>query len=245
MKKVSAIVLAVLMLMMVAVPFASAEDASAEMKVVVETVEGAKGEEVEVPVSFSHDAKYGLINGTLKVEYDADALELVVPVNKRGNEDLTMIMNSEVITLTVEAMQPEAGVIDFALAGTAGIMDFEGVMMTLKFKVLTDVAGTYEVKVTGGDDLSLEDVDTATATAAGEVVKAVVVGGVGGVKVVEATQAPTTEAPTTAAPTAAPTEAPATTTIPDTATGETTPWALLTVTALAGAALVGLTMKRK
>lgn len=234
MKKVSAIVLAVLMLMMVAVPFASAEGETAELKVSVPTVTANKGEEIEVPVTFSNDQKYGLINGTLKVEYDAEALELIVPVNKRDTEDLTMIID-DIIALTVEAKQPEAGVIDFGFAGSKGILDFEGTLMTLKFKVLTDEVGSYAVKVTAGDDLTFEDIDSATAEAAGDTVKVVIAGGVGAVAVAEAT---TTEAPTT-------TEAATTTTIPDTATGETTPWALLTVTALAGAALVGLTMKRK
>ena len=108
-----------------------------------------------------------------------------------------------------------------------------GVAMTVTFK-LKDSSAVAELPIS----LVVDEWTTADGNAVEEAPIKVD----GAIKIAEAT---TTEAPTTTEAAATTTEAATTTTIPDTATGETTPWALLTVTALAGAALVGLTMKRK
>lgn len=219
MKKVSAIVLAVLMLMMVAVPFASAEDAPAVFT--IDVSEASVGDS-EVTVTVNYETALKILNGKLTLTYDAEKLEVVVPIDPEYNEaDESLIAGKNLSRVGMAAVNlDKEGEIVVGFVSQDKTIAASGVAMTVTFK-LKDSSAVAELPIS----LVVDEWTTADGNAVEEAPIKVD----GAIKIAEAT---TTEAATT-------------TTIPDTATGETTPWALLTVTALAGAALVGLTMKRK
>ena len=251
MKKVSAIVLAVLMLIMAAVPFAASAEDAPVVTLSAADVKLAPGADGTLKVSFDTGDGFYLINGSVYVIYNADELEVKVPVNGKGKTDYTMLLGDEVSkmvadgnTLTAaddETLEEGQEAVKVAFAASAGINDTTGTLLNVPVK-LKDGVKEATVKVVAGADLSVEDADEVTVNAVAEEIE---------VKVAE--EAPvattTTGAPTTTTTAPAPadttTAAPADNTTAAPEAGENTPWALLTVTALAGAALVGLTMKRK
>ncbi len=230
MKKVSAIVLAVLMLMMAAVPFASAEEEAAVFTMDVSDV--AVGD-TEVTVTVNYETALAILNGKMTLTYDATKLEVVVPIDEEYDEpDESLIAGKNLSRVGMASVNlDKEGEIIVGFVSQEKAIAKSGVAMAVTFKLKG---------VSAAAELPLKLVVNEWTTAEGNAVegKAIEVEDV--IAITEPTEAPTaapTEAPT-AAPTAAPTEG-------TPATGEATPWALLTVTALAGAALVGLTMKRK
>ncbi len=230
MKKVSAILLSLTLLLLAMVPFAaSADDVTLTLTVGSATVD--KDGVAQVPITFSNTAGYGIMEIQITVEYDPDQVEFIVPKNINGDA-ITGLMtegNWQKVDGVDKPMTP--GAVNIATIATGPIEATSGTLYNLQFQVLdAEYGDEFTITLTNvsatladedGNEVALTDVEI-------EVVDGVIT-------VAEPTTAPTTEA-TTAAPT--------TGTKPND-TGDSTPWSLLAVAALASAGLVVMTMKRK
>lgn len=241
MKKISAIVLAIALVLMMSVPFS----ASAATTFVAPTVEAEVGA-TEIVYTVGYEQNDYIANGKVEIEYDAEKVELVVPT-KTDRVTGEEVPNPDVFGKIVDGAVVNASVegkVIVAFAKATPIAD-TGVVAELVFALKdTAVAGDeIAIKVSTPewiDDLNEEKCDTVAAAEGKIVVKE---------KAEETTTAPTeattvaTEATTVAPTTAAPTTAAPTTKAPTTA-GEATPWALLATVTMAGAALVVLSTKK-
>lgn len=243
MKKISAIVLAIALVLMMSVPFT----ASAASTFVAPAVEAEVGA-TEIAYTVSYEQTDYIANGKVEIEYDAEKLELVIPT--KTDRDGNVVDNPDAMGKLPAAVVNAAteGKIIIAFASASPIAD-TGVVAELVFalKDTAVVGDEIAVKVSTSewiDDLG-DDYAADVAAAEGKIVVTE-----------KATEAPTTteaapttteaEVTTTEAPattTAAPTTAAPTTKAPTTA-GEATPWALLATVTMAGAALVVLSTKK-
>lgn len=214
MKKISAIVLAIVLVMMASVPFCASADTTF-------TVSGGEvTTDVEtITVTIGYETSDEILNGKYYVTYDPAKLELVVP---KKTSEMNGIAGATFIPNTDKAAEGEfqAGFM------VADPMDASGTMATLTFKLLAPAVGDVY-------DIALEVTEWATQDA--DLAKGNPIKGAAQVKVV---------APTTTTTTTTTTVATTTTTKKAAAAGEATPWALLATVTVAGAALVVLSTKK-
>lgn len=248
MKKISAILLALALIVMACVPFsASAADEAFTYKIEVdEVVEGA--ETIKVTITLVDNDEVYPLNGGFILTYDPEAMEVVIPEGKRGPDaDLLTELPNCAVNVMEENVDPEdenspkVPTGEIKIGFMSELEETETVVFKGTFKLAAAAeVGTeynfaiesYQLVLYEEGNLSGIDIIAGGAVLADEVT-------------VVAEAAPTTTAaPTTAAPTtAAPTTAAPTTKAP-VAGGEATPWALMATVAVAGAALVVLSTKK-
>lgn len=240
MKKISAIILAVALIVMACVPFcASADDKKVTLSMEKTDITVEDG---TFTVVVNYEATGALYNsGKILVGFDTEKVEIIPNADgnvftkagaiAKGVDSVSSSLPSATYKLDTSAgkgltiafasageIESKENVVTLKLRFKEGVTAEENVAFTLKVLEF----GTYvdpEVGGTGEDVAASSPVVDST------------------VNLAEPTVAPT-EAPTTAAPTEAPTtKAPV-------AGGEATPWALMATVAVAGAALVVLSTKK-
>ncbi len=252
MKKISAIVLALALVLMACVPFCAS---AASDKISFDT-QATKNDDGSYTVEITYDASaleaedFYLMDGGFFFEYDPAVMTLNVIKKVSPVSDLSgAIIN--------EKYDDQEGKVFLTFAGVDG-EDSVGALISMNFTLKdAETPAEYGIKLTvdglkaqNPDDLSAGTVDLgAEFNEPVEIPDAIVVAAP------TTTEAPadptTTEAPadptTTEAP-ADPTTAAPTTAAPTTAApipgGEATPWALMATVAVAGAALVVLSTKK-
>ena len=167
MKRVTALLLAVVMLLTMTC-VVSAEEA---VTVTVGTVTGEVGEIVEVPVSISEN--HYMVNGRLFLTFDPTVLELVVvtddPDSPYFEEINTDIIDSSFMWIV---RSPEAGRVHAVFATSSKMGNATGgVIFTLQFKLLKE--GAAEIALTipelRTNSTGNEDADAALTTVNGTV----------------------------------------------------------------------------
>ena len=160
MKRVTALLLTLVMLLAVTCTAASAETA---VTVTVGAVKGEIGDIVEVPVSLS-EGHYA-VNGRIFLTFDPTVLELQEVCDDADNPYFETI-NPAIIDSSFMWMvrSPEAGRLNFVFSTASSMGNAAGgAMFTLTFKLLKEGVGEIAVTVpelrtnsTGGDDADAE-----------------------------------------------------------------------------------------
>ncbi|MBO5797034.1 MAG: CotH kinase family protein [Clostridia bacterium] len=120
---------------------------------------GQAGDLVQIPITYSHAAGYGIKEGAIFVQYDPTALQPEVPLNEEGKADWDMATGTPLQYAAVQVAATRPGELMISFVSPSCVFANEGLLIELPFRVITGHAIRASVTVTTAEEFTFWRLD--------------------------------------------------------------------------------------
>ena len=126
-----------------------------ELVLTAGTASGRAGDLLAIPVTFSHADGYGLKEGAVYVQYDANALRPEAPLNEDGEADWELAAGAPFQYAAVQVTETRPGELKIVFVSPSYIMANEGLLIELPFRVIAHQTMDVTVSLRVDKDFTL------------------------------------------------------------------------------------------